>query len=266
MPTACQTTKPGTRSNADELIYHVRRLEQQLGELNEQLRHAQRLAAIGTVAAMLAHECNNLLTPMIGYARYALKREDASLMQEALTKVLHRAEILTEMSRRILDLAADRTRAPAPVKLRGIVDEAIGCLARDLSRDNIQLNVQIDPDLKVRANPRQLEQVLFNLILNARQAMLGKPGRLTIDAAPDGNGQVRLHVRDTGPGIPPEILPRIFEPFFTTKRADGKTSQRGLGLGLAVSKDIIEENQGTIEVESTGKSGTTFRICLPLAD
>ncbi len=245
---------------------HARRLEEQLHELNTQLRQAQKLASIGTVAAMLAHECNNLLTPMIGYARYAIDRDDVELMREALPKILRRAETLGEMAERILGLAVERDKAPAPVELKHVVEEAVGCLGRDLSRDKIQLNIQIDSELKVQANGRQLEQVLFNLILNARQAMLGRPGRLTIDAAPDGQGRVCLHVRDTGPGIPPDSAAHVFEPFFTTKRSADRPDKRGLGLGLAVSKDIIEENNGTIEVASTSKSGTTFRIALPAAD
>jgi len=212
---------------------------------------------------MIAHEFNNLLTPVVAYARHALDTEDTGLMRTALAKTLDRTAMLREMADRVIGLARQPETSVKAVKVRAVVENAVGCLGRDLSRDNIALNIQIDPELTVRANENQLLQVLFNLVINARQAMLGRRGRLTVDAAPTGNGRVVINVRDTGCGIAPEHLDRIFEPFFSTKGADSPPEKRGLGLGLSISRDIIDELGGEITVESQLGQGTTFTITLP---
>lgn len=238
-------------------------LAQQFDQMKAQLRQAQKLASIGTTAAMIAHEFNNLLTPVVAYARHALDTQDPALMQTALNKTLERANALREMADRMIGLAKQSDTAIKAVKLRAAVENAMGCLGRDLAKDNIAVNVQIDPELAVRANENQLLQVLFNLIINARQAMLGRRGRLSIDAAPSSAGSVRISVRDTGCGIPPENLERIFEPFFSTKQSSSKPGERGLGLGLYICRDILTELDGDIVVSSEVNLGTTFTITLP---
>lgn len=238
------------------------RLESEFGRLKELLRRSQRLASLGTASAMLAHEYNNLFTPVVGYAQHALDRNDPELMRLALEKVIKQTQTITRMSDRILGLAVERDQVPASCRLLGVVEDAIGCLGRDLSKDRIDLTVQIDPDLTVRANPHQLEQVLFNLITNARQAMLGRSGRLTIDAAPSGAERVRLSVRDNGPGISNHHIDQIFDPFFTTKRSGRKIESAGIGLGLYICRELIEDNGGTINVESESGKGATFIIDL----
>jgi len=112
----------------------------------------------------------------------------------------------------------------------------------------------------------QLEQILLNLLINARQAMLGKGGSITIRAQEiEGEKAVRIQVIDTGPGIPEKLLPKIFEPFFTTKGTAKKGESKGTGLGLAICKEIVEHHKGRIEVQSTVGKGTTFGIVLPSA-
>ncbi|HUW82112.1 MAG TPA: ATP-binding protein [Phycisphaerae bacterium] len=237
-------------------------MEQRIGELTEQLRQAQKLAAMGTMSAMLLHELNNLLTPLVSYAQYASTKDDRELMRKALLKAVEQAEKVSGMSDRILNMATNQDPGVAPTGLKVVADEAVACVGRDLAKDNITLAVNIDPELKVLANAHQLQQVVYNLILNARQAMLGKGGRLSISAQDEGRN-VRLSVADTGIGIKPEYLGRIFEPFFTTKRSADRADRRGIGLGLAVCKDIIEEHGGTIEVASAASAGATFVITLP---
>ncbi len=241
-------------------------LADQFEQMKAQLRHAQKLASIGTTAAMLAHEFNNLLTPVVAYARHALDTGDVELMRTALTKTLDRAGGLREMADRIVGFAKQSDTVLKPVQVLPLVENAIGCLGRDLAKDNISVNLQIDPALAVRGNENQLLQVLFNLVINARQAMLGRRGRLAVDAAPTHDGSVRISVRDTGCGIPAENLPRIFEPFFTTKKSTDRPDHRGLGLGLSICRDILRELGGTIDVESEAGAGTTFVITLPQAE
>ena len=138
-------------------------------------------------------------------------------------------------------------------------------LARDPQKDGIALRIQVQGDLWVRGDSVQLEQVLLNLLINARQAMLGKGGSLTLKATAAEENEVRIQVIDTGPGIPENLLPKIFQPFFTTKGTTKKDEARGTGLGLAICKDIIEHHKGRISVESQVGQGTTFSIHLPAA-
>jgi signal transduction histidine kinase len=252
--------------DAFALQAELNRLEQHFAQLRLQLRQTQKLASIGTTAAMLAHEFNNLFTPVVAYATHALQENDTELMRRTLEKMLQRIEAMGTMSDRLVGLAKQPDGVIKAVRLQELVENAISCLGRDLGKDNIDLRIQIDPDLKARANDNQLLQVLFNLIINARQAMLGRRGRLTIDAHAADDDRVVLNVRDSGCGIPPENLERVFEPFFSTKQHADKPDRRGLGLGLAICRDIIEELGGAITVQSEVNVGTTFSITLSGAD
>jgi signal transduction histidine kinase len=149
------------------------------------------------------------------------------------------------------------------------VDEVLLVLARDPQKDGLALRVQVQPELNVVGDAVQLEQVLLNLLINARQAMLGKGGSITIKAntqlETEGKPEVRIQVIDTGPGIPEKLLPKIFQPFFTTKGTTKKGEAKGTGLGLAICKEILDHHKGRIEVESTVGKGTTFSLYLPAA-
>jgi signal transduction histidine kinase len=155
--------------------------------------------------------------------------------------------------------------APTAVAVQTLVDETLLVMARDPQKDGLALRVQIQPNLTVNGDPVQLEQVLLNLLINARQAMAGKPGSLTIKAAedPDHPTQAKIQIIDTGPGIPEKLLPKIFQPFFTTKGTAKKGEPKGTGLGLAICKEIVEHHQGRITVDSALNKGTTFTLHLP---
>lgn len=252
--------------DAYALQAQVDELAGQFERMQAQLRQAQKLASLGTTAAMIAHEFNNLFTPVVAYAQQALDTGDVDLMKTALTKTLDRTAAMRQMADRVIGLARQPAGGVRAVNVRQLAENAVGCLCRDPAKDNITLNLQIDPGLAVRANENQLLQVMFNLVVNARQAMLGRRGRLTIDAAPVGDDRVELNVRDTGCGISPENLPRVFEPFFSTKQETEKAERRGLGLGLAISRGIVEDLGGIISVSSELNIGTTFTISLPKAD
>jgi len=253
-------------TDAYALQAQLDQLAHQFDWLKTQLRQSQKLATLGTTAAMIAHELNNLLTPIVAYTREALDRDDVELMRIALTKTLDRAAAMRGMIDSVIGLARQPDTVVKSVTLLPVVEEAIGCLGRDLAKDNIQVNLQIDEHLAVRANENQLLQTLFNLITNARQAMLGRRGRLAIDAVPLHDQQVQISVRDTGCGIAPEHLAAVFDPFFSTRSHADKPDQRGLGLGLPVCRDIIEELGGEIDVTSELGTGTTFTLLLPQAD
>lgn len=248
-----------------EIQDQLERLESEFAALRKQLLHAQRLASVGTMAAMVAHEYNNLMTPVVSFARYALDQDDPELMRSALQKCLKQARQATHLSDRILNLATDQDKGPAVVQLRTLIEESLECLGRDLSKDNIGLTLDVDEDLKIRANASQMQQVLVNLIQNARQAMVGRRGRLTLKAERIDQ-EVQLSISDTGCGIRSENLTGVFEPFFTTKSHADRPDKRGIGLGLTVCKDIITEHDGRIDVQSRFGHGTTFTLTLPAVD
>lgn len=238
-------------------------LQSRLDQLQREVRQAQQLAGLGRAAVTIAHEVNNLLTPMLAYAQAALAGDDAQLQRKALTVTVKNVEILTAMSRRLLAVGAATTGEREAVCVRAVVEDAIGSLCRDLSRDGIRLGMRIDEGLTVWVDRVQLHQVLFNLLLNAREAMSRcHDGRLTVTADREGD-VVRLEITNTGDPIPPELLPHIFEPFQSGKTRGGNNFGRCRGLGLALCRDLIEENGGTIGVSSCAERGTRFTIQLP---
>lgn len=252
-------------NDAYALQEQFNQLEKQFAYLRSQLRQAQKLASLGTTTAMIAHEFNNFFTPIVAYAQYALDNNDVELMRKALKKTLENSATMRAMADRIIGLAKQPDDVIKAVKVKDVVYAAIGCIGRDLAKDNIELNIQIDSELAVRANENQLLQVLYNLVINARQAMIGRHGRLTIDAVSSDDEIVTINVRDTGCGIVQEHLPYIFEAFFSTKQHAENPEKKGLGLGLTICRDIIEDLDGKIEVVSEKDEGSTFTIHLPKA-
>jgi len=248
---------------AADVEQRLEQLQNDLAWLKQQVRQTQRLASLGTSAAALAHEMNNMLTPVVGYAKFALDRNDPALMQKALHTALAQADVLKTMAERVLGMAIDRPVSFQSTRLADIVNAAVHCLCRDLRKDGIRLIIDTPNDLHVWADAHQLQQVFFNLLINARDAIGQAVGAIDIEASTYDDHFVRVTVSDNGCGIAPEHLDSIFDAFFSTKRADGGNGRRGSGLGLAVSREIIDEHRGTISVTSTVGHGTTFAILLP---
>jgi signal transduction histidine kinase len=187
------------------------------------------------------------------------------LIKKALTKAFVSADKAGKICASLLGLARGEPRL-GKVIVNDLVQEVLNVLARDPQKDGIALRMQVEPDLAVTGDAVQLEQVLLNLLINARQAMLGKGGALTVKAArcPEA-AEVRIQVIDTGGGIPTKLMEKIFQPFFTTKGTARRGEMRGSGLGLSICKEIVEHHGGRIEVASEVGRGTTFTIYLPLA-
>jgi two-component system NtrC family sensor kinase len=252
-----------------DLARHVEQMQRQLDFLRDQLTESQRLATIGTITAVIAHEFNNLLTPIVSYSQYALTSAqsatpDMDLIRKALGKSFQSADKAGKICASMLGLARGES-SYCDVAVQKLVDEVMLVMARDPQKDGLALRVQIEPGLTVHGDPVQLEQVLLNLLINARHAMQGhRGGSLTIKAAKvDGTSELRVQVIDTGPGIPEKLLPKIFQPFFTTKGTAKRGEAKGTGLGLSICKEIIEHHKGRIEVESAVGKGTTFSVYLP---
>jgi two-component system, NtrC family, sensor kinase len=232
--------------------------------LESQLHELQHLANIGTISCMIAHEINNLLTPLRSYADLALKnKDDKALSDKALQKTMQNCERISKIMESMLTLAQGQKQQKQLVPLLGLVEQVFECLCRDFAKDRITVNISITNDIKVWVIPVQIQQVIMNLVLNARDAMMPRGGVLTISGIqkPD---TVEIEISDTGQGINQEILDHIFESFFTTRDKHASTdSTSGTGLGLAFCKKVIDTHEGLIAVESRPNYGTKFRIILP---
>ena len=245
------------------LTQHLDGLERRLTDLQLQVERLQRLAALGTISATLAHEFNNILTPIVSYCGYALQRGEPDLMRTAVEKAHKNAQRLTTLCNRILGMAVDDQMGPTDTAILPLVRDTVECLGRDLEKDNITLSIDVPENLKARVPPGSLQQVLFNMVINARQAMIEKGGALRIVARPLPGDRINIDIADTGCGIKPEYMERIFEPFFSTRQHEGRLDRRGIGLGLYICKQLMEEQQGTISVASKPGAGTTFTLTLP---
>ncbi|MDB5106463.1 MAG: hypothetical protein JWP91_4152 [Fibrobacteres bacterium] len=268
-----------------------RRAEDALRRSEEQLRHSRKMEAIGRVAGGVAHDFNNLLTAITGYAEILLSGTaapaagtavstagSASPIGEAQRKNLEEirkaADRATALTRQLLAFSRKQVLSPKAVKLNQMVGEMDKMLRR-LIREDIELVTVLDPNLgDVWADPGQMEQVILNLALNARDAMPGG-GQLSLETANvelEGTyargelflvpgSYVMIAVSDTGKGMDEEVKAHLFEPFFTTK-GDGQ----GQGLGLSAVYGIVKQSGGTIAVESEKGRGTTFKVFLPRVD
>ncbi len=252
-------------TDANRVEDHLGQLQQQFDLLKAQVRQAQQLSSLGTAATTIAHEVNNLLTPILGYAQYAVKTDDTELHKKALTRTVTNVRILIGMSDRLLRLGAAKPRSVENVGIAGVVQEAIDSLCRDLGKDSISLSIDVPESLTASADALQVQQILFNLFLNAREAMVKHHGgRLNISGK-RADDHVVIEVHNTGDAIPPEVLPTIFDAFSSSKPVKHDGKERCSGLGLALCRDLMEENEGSISVTSTPETGTTFRLTLPAA-
>jgi signal transduction histidine kinase len=213
---------------------------------------------------MIAHEINNLLTPLASYAALAVRNsEDKALVDKVLTKTVRNCERASKIMISMLAVANGQAQETEQANVRALLDEVFTSLCRDFQKDSITVNTNVPPDLQVRCVPVQIQQVLMNLILNARDAMLPGGGTLTVAARENGQ-HVELTVSDTGKGIPAADLENIFRPFFTTKAgSENATTYSGSGVGLAFCKRVVDAHAGDIAVTSTPGEGSTFHIHLP---
>ncbi len=238
-------------------------LEAQFASLRAQLETLQRYAAVGTMTAVVAHEMNNLLTPLLSYSQYVLTKDDPALWRKALERNVRRGDQLRRLCNNILSTSGNGERRIETVQVRPLVEELIEVSGRDWAKDKIATHIEIEPGIAVRADAGHLQQVLLNLLINARHALRPNGGKLTVEANAQDH-RVTISVTDNGPGIPEDDLPRIFDPFFSTKTEDAQSGSAG--LGLHISRNLVTQMQGTLEVESTLGQGATFKIDLPQAD
>jgi two-component system, NtrC family, sensor kinase len=240
-------------------------LEQQIQQLEEALRRSQRFAALGELASTTTHEFNNVLTTIINYAKLGLRHKDEATRDKALTKILDASLRAEKITNSVLGMARNRGSDRAPTDLAKLVEESLVLLEREMRKYRVQVEVSIEPAPPAMVCGNQIQQVLLNLLTNARQAM-PEGGRVILRIAPDAAaGTVDLSIRDTGSGIPAEKLPHIFDRYYTTKSGPDESGKGGTGVGLSMCREIIEQHQGRIRVESTVGMGTAFTLKLPAA-
>lgn len=250
----------------DAMARSLAEREAQLAQKQEALLRAERLAAAGRVSAQVAHEVRNplssiglnaeLLGDQLESASFP-DPQDASEARRLLAAVTREVDRITEITEEYLKLA----RLPAPVlraeDLVGIVQSVIGFSKEELARANVSVATVLPPTpLTIQADEGQLRQVFLNLFRNAREAMT-TGGALRVAVTVEG-GEAIVRIEDTGPGLPPAVRERLFEPFFSTK-------DRGTGIGLSLSRQIVEAHGGRIGIDESVQQGTAFVMRFPLA-
>jgi two-component system NtrC family sensor kinase len=241
----------------------------ELGRVQRQILHMEKMASLGKLSATVAHELNNPLSGMLAYARL-VRRELASQPIDAATREelsRYLSLIEKECSRcgdivQNLLLFARRTGAKmVPVDLNEVVERSLMLVRHHLEISGVKLHCELmDGDSRIVADGGQLQQALIALLVNAVEAMRGidgEEGKLTVRVRGDAD-EVHIEIADTGVGIPPEVLPQIFEPFYSNKE-----SETGVGLGLPVVYGIVRRHGGRVEVDSTVGQGTVFHVRLP---
>lgn len=261
---ASQVSGPGGECRGAVLV--LRDLSS-VRELEEQVRRSERLAALGVLAAGLAHEVRN---PLVGVraAAQLLAKEPAfpAALHEFTGVIIREVDRLNRLVDELLSLAGTHALRRRPCNVNQMVEEALRLQGPALQGGAVAVLRRYDPAIPVlEADPDRLLQVFLNLLRNAVEAMAGAPGALTVSTrfervAPQcgGRSAAVVEVEDRGPGMTPEVQAKLFTPFFTTKA-------KGTGLGLPLSLRIVEEHEGALELASRPGQGTTARVLLPLA-
>jgi signal transduction histidine kinase len=243
-------------------LLESRKAEEELRLVRERLAQADKRSAMSELAAGIIHEMRNPLSIAMGQCALFREEEpmsavDANRVQKIETSISRALKV----AKNFLSFARHGGNERAPVDLNGIVNQTMELLAYDFRHRNLRVDLALQSVPLVRLDPGSIQQVLLNLLKNAMQAAgESRNGTISLRSLYDPHKRVvSIELHDNGPGIPEDVQSRVFEPFFTTKPAGA-----GTGLGLVISKRIVEEHRGTLSFESAAGRGTTFRIELPL--
>ncbi len=243
------------------IVEQLREANKKLKEAQMQLVQSEKLAGIGQLAAGVAHELNNPLSGVLGFAQLLLDDKNLTVQQHKdVETICAQSQRCRMIIQNLLQFSRRKVSVNEPVDLAPLMKATVNLVKYDFSTSGIEI-IQNMPDSlpMVFGDTNQLQQVFLNLITNARQAMEGgKAGRVLIEGE-QADGVVRIHFKDDGPGIPSDIVGKIFEPFFTTKPVG-----KGTGLGLSICYGIVQQHHGDLRVVSTLGSGATFTVELPV--
>jgi signal transduction histidine kinase len=230
--------------------------------LRQQLLQAQRLSSVGELASSIAHEFNNILTTIINSAKLGMRNSEGLEKQQAFERIVKAGQRAATIAGGMLGFARKSGTHRQKCDIARLVEEVLILTEKDLSKHRVQVETRLLARPTAWVVPGKIEQILVNLVINARQAM-STGGRLKIEVRENDDADtVEVKVADSGVGIAPDQLRLIFEPFFTTKQPD-EYGRGGTGLGLSVCRQIIEHHQGRIRVESVVGKGSTFTLKLP---
>ena len=250
---------------SENLQAEIDRLTEENAQLVQRVEDLQRMSSLGELVSTTTHEFNNVLMTIINYARMGMRRDDKATRDKAFAKINEAGDRAARITKSVLGMAQNRSETFEPTDLRKLIDSAMVLLEREMHKYRISVEMDLDDVPEVSAIGNQIQQVLLNLLINARQAM-GESGQLIVRLKNDPSGKfVDLSVRDFGTGMPEETLHKIFDPYFSTKSGPDETGKGGTGLGLATCKKIIEAHGGKIQVNSTVGKGTCFTLKLPVA-
>ncbi len=239
------------------LIIERKSIQENNAKLQEQLRHADRLATIGQLSAGIAHEINEPLSAILGFAQLVLSEAQlAEEVKEDVQKIVNASLHAREVVRKLMLFSRQVPPKMVPVDINKLIEDGFYFLENRCAKQGVQIVRDLDPKIpKVIADPSQMHQVLVNLSVNAMQAM--PDGGLIQISTRLVNNALQISISDTGVGMDADVLQRIFIPFYTTKDID-----QGTGLGLSVVHGIISAHNAAIKVESTPGKGSTFRILM----
>lgn len=243
---------PAARHSDDAII---------TADLLRQLAYNEKMAELGKISAGVVHELNSPLSVIISAAQMIMREEGVpEAVQEIISRISSEAHRLSSLTKSLLHFSShDETVVDAD--LNHTIDFILNFLNYEAARRGVTILKQFDHALPViRLDTNQLKQILLNIIMNALQAMEDSGGKLFVETAAAGTGNVRFTIVDNGPGIPVETIDRIFDRYFTTKKPG-----EGTGLGLFVTKKLVENMGGDIKVTSKKGGGTTFTITLPVS-
>jgi len=232
----------------------------QLVQSQSQLVQKEKMATIGLLASGIAHEFNNIMAGLSGYAQLAQRdpQYKTKLVDVALTQT-QRAFELTKSLSTYNRAGSSSSRC----EVREIIESALCLITKEAQRVGVTITTELEEGLVASISPGHLQEILLNLLINGLDAIRGQPGEIVVRTSAVGDDRALLEVTDSGAGMDAETQRRIFDPFFTTKGALGGGSQSGTGLGLTVCYNIVQSNRGEIDVVSTPGEGTTFRVTLP---
>ncbi|MBI3578484.1 MAG: PAS domain S-box protein, partial [Ignavibacteriales bacterium] len=227
--------------------------------LEQQLVRSQKMESIGTLAAGIAHEVGNPLTSISSLVQVIQRTTDDDFAKEKLELIKNQINRIARIIRDLVDFSRPSSYIVKPTNVNQVVREALNIIQYGKKVKDIDFSIELAEDLPhLRVVPDQLTQVFINILMNAVDALEGKPGTIWLQTMARNN-QVEIIIRDSGKGIAPEDSEKIFEPFFTTKEVG-----QGTGLGLWVSYGIVQNFEGDILVESEAGKGSTFRIMFPI--
>lgn len=239
-------------------------VEQSLTQLQEEVAGLHRLALLGTMAAMVAHEWNNLATPVLARAEYSLSLGDVPMMKKALERTVINTRKSIAIAQRLLGLARGGQAPMQACSVRKGVEEVIEATARPVERDRIEVRINVPPELCVRATPVLFEQVLLNLYLNARQALKDANGTISFAARRQGDA-IAIDVRDSGPGMTRERIEAVVNPFLSSAAVAAPDDWLAVGLGLNVCRTIAQLHDASIHAQANEGPGCTFTLLWPAA-